>query len=61
MMNLNKREILLENFINDTTLLVENEALKKNIEIIKKDFFDILEQKKEVAKVGSKFVIRDIC
>ena len=41
MMNLNKREILLENFINDTTLLVENEALKKNIEIIKKDFFDI--------------------
>ena len=26
MMNLNKREILLENFINDTTLLVENET-----------------------------------
>lgn len=41
MMNLNKREILLNNFINDTTLLVENEALKKDIKIIKKDFFDI--------------------
>lgn len=40
-MNLNKREILLENFINETILLVENEALKKDIEIIKKGFFEI--------------------
>jgi hypothetical protein len=38
--------------------IVQN--LLRGLGYTKKDFFDILEQKKEVAKVGSKFVIRDI-
>ena len=38
--------------------IVQN--LLRGLGYTKKDFFDTLEQKKEVAKVGSKFVIRDI-
>lgn len=41
-MDLNKKEILLENFINETILLVENEALKKEIKIIKDGFGDTI-------------------
>lgn len=40
-MELNKKEILLESFINNTILLLENEALKKEIKIVKEDFSNI--------------------
>jgi PAS domain S-box-containing protein len=40
-MELNKVEIILDDFINDTVLLVENEALKKEIQIIKEGFDNI--------------------
>lgn len=40
-MKLNKKEILVENLIDDTISIVENEALKKKIEIVKKGFSNI--------------------
>lgn len=53
------RPLLFQNHINPVPeFIVQN--LLRGLGYSKQDFFEILNQEKEVVKVGTKFIIRDI-